>query len=255
MNKLLSFVYKSRLLRLILIRPFVSKVAGIIADSRFSKVFIKSFIKKHSINMDEALTTDFNSFNDFFIRKIKPRELGRGFISPSDSKLFVIPDVSQADTLFIKSNKFSLEEFLGDKQLAEDFYGCMVLIFRLSPEDYHRFHFPIDCRPSVPRVINGLYDSVNTLVYASGYQPLLTNERHLIKLDDNTIMIPVGALCVGRITETYTSEEQYMKGDEVGYFSFGGSTVVVLSKGIKVLDKYLSGKEVQVKMGESLTPP
>ena len=136
------------------------------------------------------------------------------------------------------------------------------MIFRLAPPDYHRFHFPFACIPGNPRIITGKLESVNPVVYASGIQPLVENERHVIELKSNVagdvVMIPVGACFVGKIIETFKAGLPYNKGDEVGYFAFGGSTVVLLFKKNTItlrddLVRYSAlGYETAVKMGEGV---
>jgi phosphatidylserine decarboxylase len=114
----------------------------------------------------------------------------------------------------------------------------------------------------LPIVIPGIFDSVNPLVYNAGYQPLLSNERHIIKLHtekfDTVLMIPVGAMLVGKIVETYVPQKCVVKGDEAGYFAFGGSTIVLLFKQKIImpdalfLENSLRGCETVVKMGQAV---
>lgn len=240
----LRFVYNNpigKLFRRILRRAWVSRLYARYQDSSFSKRKIRTFIKKHAINTRECEKPidQYRSFNEFFSRKLKPgsriidRDSG-SLISPADSKLLVIQKL-MTETLFLVKNKtFNLEKFLNNKTLAGEYIGGVMMVFRLAPYDYHRFHFPCDCVPSAPVIINGLYESVNPIAYQAGIQALTENERHLITLDTKLfgaiLMIPVGAMMVGKIVETYKPNKSYKKGDEVGYFAFGGSTIVLLCK-------------------------
>ena len=135
-----------------------------------------------------------------------------------------------------------------------------MLLFRLAPQDYHRFHFPFDCVPSKVKFIHGKLESVNPVVYQSGVQPLTENERHLITLNSQNFghvqFVPVGAMVVGKIVETFTPNLFYNKGAEAGYFAFGGSSIVMIFKKyeIKVADKILHNSqnniETAIKMGQ-----
>lgn len=266
----LNFLYFNKLgefIRPIFIQKIASKLMGIYQDSFLSKYKIKSFIKKYSINTNEFLKdiSEFKDFNDFFIRELKPNsrlidQAQNKIISPADSKLFVIPDISQDVEFFVKNKKFNLEKFLNDKTLAQKYQNGMVLIFRLAPPDYHRYHFPFDCVPEKITKINGILESVNSLVYKAGLQPLTENERVLIKLNTQNfgqvLFIPVGAMFVGKIVSTFTPDNFYKKGQELGYFKFGGSTIVLLFEKdkIKIQNKFLEnskkGFETQVKFGQ-----
>jgi phosphatidylserine decarboxylase len=269
----LKFIYINpigNLVRFILNKKFISIFYGFLQKSKLSKRKIKPFIKKHNINMNEFETPSggYQSFNDFFIRKLKT---GARFIdqdpaiivSPADSKLFVIPHLSDETIFFVKNKKFNLESLLKHKELAQRYVGGTIMVFRLAPYDYHRYHFPFDCQPSSPKLIHGLYDSVNPIVYKAGYQPLTENERQLIMLKTDKFfdvaMVCVGAMMVGKIKQTYTPNKQYKKGDEVGYFEFGGSSLILLFKSGLVVPKEvfinnsLQGFETEVKMGQAVT--
>jgi phosphatidylserine decarboxylase len=235
-----------------------------------SKKNIVPFIKKHNIDVSEFVKTveQFTSFNDFFIRKIKPGfrvidDHSSVVTSPADGKLFVIEDISQDVPFFVKHKKFDLRSFLKDVVLAKQYEGGVMMLFRLAPYDYHRFHFPIDCIAQKPNIINGRFESVNPIVYGAGFQPLTENERHLIMLQSQTfgdvVFISVGAMCVGKIVETFKPNKYYKKGDDCGYFAFGGSTVVLLFKRGIVKPKEIfvkhsqEGYETQVMMGQAVT--
>ena len=196
-----------------LTQPWISKVAGWFCDKKMSSWYITSFIKKHNINMNEAehpLHT-YTTFNEFFIRKLK--KSARPFdhdnhvmISPADGTIFVVENITQNMQFPVKESHFNLSKFLGSIPLAQAYEGGTLLLFRLSPWDYHRFHFPVDCTPQHAHTISGKFESVHPLVYQAGIQPLTENERHLTLLNtelyDDIIMVSVGALFVGAIKET-----------------------------------------------------
>ena len=220
----------------------VSKIIGWLQNNStpFS-INWKKFASKHSVNLDECIIPDggFRTFNEFFTRKLKADarpvdQTPLGIVSPADSKVTYISNISQRDNFIIKSSKWSLAKMLNNTLLAELYEGGTLISFRLSPEDYHRFHFPIDCTPGFSKKIPGRYDSVNPFVFKHGYDPLGENSRSVLILKSeefqDPICIIVGALGVGKIIETYTPNIPYKKGAEMGYFEFGASTVCLLFK-------------------------
>ncbi len=270
----LNFLYNNSLgkvIRSISNKKIISKILGWYQDSWVSKFKINSFIKKYDIDASEFLLSvdQFKSFNDFFIRELKPGirlipDDNTTIVSPSDSKLLVIPNISLDVEFFVKNQKFSLNTFLQDKSaFVEKYKNGQMLIFRLSPADYHRYHFPFDCFAGDYISINGILESVNPIVYKSGIQPLYENERQLIELNSsffgNVLFVSVGAMFVGKIVNTYVPNKNYKKGDEAGYFEFGGSTLVMLFEKdkIKIKQRFLTnsaqGYETEVKMGQTIT--
>jgi phosphatidylserine decarboxylase len=269
----INFLYNNWLgkaARKVINKHFFSKIIGFYQDTRLSKGAIKHFIAAYNIDMSdyEKPANEYSSFNDFFCRKLKEgaRPINKDqtiITAPADSKLFVIHNLSSESAFYVKLKKFSLEKFLKNKTLAQEFLGGTLMIFRLAPADYHRFHFPVDNTPSAPVRIRGVLESVNPNVYNSGVQALTENERHLMILDTKThgtvLMMPVGAMCVGKIINTYTPNTPHKKGDEAGYFAFGGSTVVLLFKAgtvqpcKKFIEHSAQGYETAVKMGEAVT--
>jgi phosphatidylserine decarboxylase len=268
----LSFLYNNRLgkkVRSCFTAPWFSCVSGYCAGTGLSKHGIKQFIKNYHINTDELEkpVSDYASLNEFFSRKLKPAarpidDKVDAISSPADGNILVIEHLAEVTPFPVKECTFTLTAFLHDKALAQKYLGGTLVIIRISPGDYHRFHFPFDCTPSVPVRVSGKYESVNPLVYHAGVQPLTENERHRITLTlpdkREIIMSPVGAMCVGKIIETYDTEMSYIKGSEAGYFEFGGSTVVLLFPphcieiDREMLENSHKNIETPIKMGQKI---
>lgn len=252
--------------------PMVKRKA---LSSRYGKMMsrassvkkIQNFVKKLGIDMSESekSISEFTSFNDFFYRKLKPsaRPIKNGFVSPGDGKLIAFKNVEDVHNFFIKGREFTLEEFLNSKSLAEKYKNASLLILRLAPNDYHRYHFPYDGTPSEMTKIKGDYFSVSPYALASNFTKVFCeNKREFCELqtrDKGDILIaPVGATMVGSIIETYTPNEQVKKGDEMGYFAFGGSTIVLLIDHQKItidqdiLENTKNHIETAVQMGEKI---
>lgn len=248
-------------------RKFLSSWYGKLMNKPSSINKINNFVKDLKIDMNEAerSSEDYISFNDFFYRKLKPgaRPIEEGFVSPGDGKMLAFKNVSDIHNFFVKGRKFTLEEFLGDKTLAEKHKNDSLIILRLAPNDYHRYHFPYDGNASEVTKIKGNYFSVSPYALASNFTKVFCeNKREYCTLSTknkgNIIIAPVGATMVGSIIETYTPNSEVKKGDEMGYFAFGGSTIVLLVDSYKTtIDKDLltntkNKMETFVKMGEKI---
>lgn len=206
----------------------------------------------------------FRSFNDFFTRKLKPasRPISNAkAVIPADGRYLFYQDIGKADGFVVKGQKFSLAKLLGSEELAQTYKDGSMLIARLCPCDYHRFHFPIDCKASPARLINGVLFSVNPWALAHNVTYLTENKRMITELESDqfgkVMYIEIGATNVGSIVQTYDANVLQKKGDEKGYFEFGASCVIVLfEKGkIEFNADLLSGpehQEVLCLMGQSL---
>lgn len=256
-------------LRFFAIRRVSAQIMRWYYTSALSKRKIHPFIAKHEVKLQDFVVPflGYSSFNDFFIRRLIPgiRPIDgrpRSIISPADCKVLAYQALTQELLFFVKYLPFTLKTFLVDQQLATTYDGGSMLIFRLAPYDYHRFHMPVDGKIGKIIEVSGLYHSVNPLVYKRGICSLVTNKRVIIPLHTKNsgtiLMIPVGALAVGKIELTCSEGDALGKGDEVGYFEFGGSTVVVLCPpGFMKIDEVLvdhtnHGFETAITVGKKV---
>lgn len=267
-NKGLSFLYNTYVGRIIL-KPlvkskFISALTGKFMDLSISKFMIKPFIKSHNIKMEEYITKKYNSFNDFFIRNIKKEaRLINGnknaLIAPCDSKLTCYK-ITKDLKFNVKKSTYSVSSLINDENVANAFIGGYALVFRLSPEDYHHYLFCDDGIIINNYKINGKYHSVNPIVY-DNYKVFRENTREctLIKTNNfkNIMYVEVGALLVGRICNI-KKQGKFKKGEEKGYFMYGGSTVILLiQKDALLIDDEIiknSNKNIEtcVKCGEKI---
>jgi len=262
-----KFLYSTLMGRLILrsiVRPVVSQRFGTLMNRRFSRRFVARFIRKNDINMAEYENIKYKSFNDFFIRKIKSGE--RPFPqniddvpAPCDGKLTAY--IIQSDSVFyIKNSVFNVEEMLEDKSLAEEFNGGVCLIFRLTPDDYHRYYFIDDGEIISHKKIDGVLHTVMP-ISNERYDVYTQNAREYTVFETKNygkvIQMEVGALFVGRIVNHIT-EGYVSRGNEKGMFEFGGSTVVMLFQKDKVViddlmfENTKADKETIVRLGDKV---
>lgn len=248
-------------------RKFISEWYGRKMDTPKSVDKIQDFVDSLKIDMSESILSvdEFSSFNDFFYRHLKPeaRPIGPGIVSPGDGKLLAFEKVSEVHNFFVKGREFTIREFLGSQLMADMFVDSSLLILRLAPNDYHRFHFPYAGVPTKTKEIKGSYYSVSPHALVSNFTKVFCENKReycVLKTENkgNILLAPVGATMVGSIIETYRPEQEVAKGEEMGYFAFGGSTVVILVDKNKVnidqdlLDNTKNKIETFVKMGEKI---
>ena len=227
------------------------------------------FIKKYGLKTDDFLDSvdSFDSFNEFFYRKLKPsaRPINRDMKSvvfPADGRHLVIPKLNKTNLIYAKGQHFQLNELLGDTNLAKHFEEGSMLISRLCPVDYHRFHFPCEGDVQSTHLIDGALSSVSPFALRKNLSIFWQNKRYLTVLENREfgtcLQLMVGATCVGSVHWTSEVGQHYHKGDEQGYFSFGGSCVITLfpPNSINFDDDILKnsheGIETYAKVGESV---
>ena len=270
-ERLIKFLYdnpfgRSTLLKLVK-RKFISEIYGRKMDKPSSIRKIQKFVDKLEIDISESIKSisEFSNFNEFFYRKLKPnvRPIGYGFVSPGDGRLLAFENVSDVSKFYIKGSEFTLDEFLDNKELAEKNKNSSLIILRLAPNDYHRYHFPYNGKVSETTKIKGKYLSVSPYALVKNFTKVFCGNKRefcIISTKDkgDIIVSPVGATMVGSIIETFKPNSDIKKGDEMGYFSFGGSTIVILVDRDKIkIDKDIlrntkNNMETYVKMGDSI---
>lgn len=246
-------------------RKFVSDIYGRMMDAPRSARKVTPFIEKYNIDIGIARKQEFDSFNDFFVRKLKPdaRKINPGpdvVVSPDDGKILVFNNIGNQDFM-VKGYRFNIYSFLNDSSLAEKYLDGSLMIIRLAPPDYHRFHFPVNGSISALTKIKGDYFSVSPIALRRIVEVVCLNKREYVEISTRNfgelIMAEVGATMVGSIIQTYKGNVA-VKGKEKGYFKFGGSTVILIFENGKIIiDKDLvvnSGKKLEttVKLGEQI---
>lgn len=230
-NKTLSFLYNNFIGRIILkiaTTKIVANIYRIYQNSRLSKHKIKKFIKDNNINMDDYVDEEYKSFNDFFVRTIKPekRKLEHGFISPCDSKVSVYK-ISNDLVLNIKNSKYTINELIGESD--DKFKNGTCIVFRLCVDDYHHYIYPFNGKVISNKYINGKLHTVQPIALKK-CKVFSENSREVTIVNSkeygNVAIIEVGALMVGKIVNENILN--FSKGDEKGHFEFGGSTIIYL---------------------------
>lgn len=269
----LKFLYYnpfgSLLLNTVVKRKFLSEIYGKKMNKPESKMKIAGFIKEMNIDMNDYARdiNEYKSFNDFFYRELKTgaRTIDRTesvLVSPADGKILAYENLKEKDKFFVKGSEFTLEEFFSDKELAKKYEDGTFVIVRLAPADYHRFHFPAAGKISETKKIKGYYYSVSTHAIKRNFRIFCENKREYAILSTKKFgdiaMIDVGATMVGSIVQTYKENSFVEKGDEKGYFLFGGSTCILVFEKDKIqvdediIENTKNGMETRIYMGEKI---
>lgn len=247
--------------------PIPSRLYGAYQSSRASARQIQAFIGAFGIDMGEYENRAFSSFNDFFTRQFRPG--ARKFVmTPNrmpafcEARYLAFDRVTPWLRFPVKGSELSAGAVLGDRAISRSFEGGPMLLARLCPTDYHRFHYPDAGTVIENHRIAGKLHSVNPMALRYKGGILATNERHVSVLKTENFgrlaYVEVGALCVGKIVQTHPERLTFNRGDEKGCFLFGASTVMLFGeKGAWVPDEDLleqtaKRRETFVKLGTAV---
>ena len=256
----LEFLYNNAFGRLFLglaVSPFVSGIYGRMNSRKSSVKKIPGFIEKQGIDMSEYEDREYESFNDFFTRKIRPEkrpiDMAKNvLISPADSKLLVY-EIGDDTRMTVKGREYTADEILAES--AEEFKGGYALVFRLSVDNFHRYCFPDSGKVVQSKKIKGKLHTVSPI--SKDHKIYKENSREVSILETDNFgkvaFVEVGALLVGRIVNHEAGV--FEKGQEKGYFEPGGSTVIMfVGRDIEVdediMKQSAAGIETKVRYGE-----
>ncbi len=272
----LRFTYESPLgalpLHALVKRAAFSRWYGRRMDAPASRAKIAPFLASYGVDTAEFADPpdSFRTFNEFFYRKLAPHARpispGENVVTlPADGRHLVLPDIAACDSFFIKGTRFDLPALLWDEALSARFAHGSMLISRLCPVDYHRFHFPCAGTPGPSRLVNGPLYSVSPIALRRRASIHWENKREITLLRTpslgDVLLLEVGATCVGSIVQTYAAGTPVEKGAEKGYFRFGGSCFITIFEPGKIqftsdlLEHSREGREVYARMGDVAAHP
>lgn len=268
----LSFLYGTKLGKAltgsVINKRIISNLYGQLVKSRNSIKQIPKFIEHYAINTDEIKRplNSFRSFNDFFIRELKegsrPIDTAEEhLISPADSRLFVF-DLSKSKSLPVKGYWYHLNQLIKDKKLVNEYSDGWCFIYRLAPSDYHRYCYIDHGHQEKVKRLRGVLHSVHPMALSVTNSLIAKNYRELTIMHTNSfgdvLQLEVGALFVGKIIQHHKQPHTFVRGEEKGYFEFGGSTIIQLFKkgsiqiDSDILEYSEKGIETIVRLGEKV---
>ncbi|KAL1297234.1 hypothetical protein AAFC00_004797 [Neodothiora populina] len=242
-------------------------------DDPASAAQIEGFINFHQLDMSEVLrpVSEFKTFNEFFYRELKASarpcsapDRPEIVTSPADCRSVVFNKMEEAQRIWVKGREFSVERLLGNAypEDAKRYEGGSLGIFRLAPQDYHRFHIPVDGIMGEAKLIEGEYYTVNPMAIRSALDVYGENVRVVVPIDSEkhgrVMVICVGAMMVGSTVITRRAGERVSRAEELGYFKFGGSTLLLLFEPGKMVydadlvDNSQGALETLIRVGMSI---
>ncbi|WP_088103391.1 phosphatidylserine decarboxylase [Halalkalibacter urbisdiaboli] len=229
------------------------------ATSKISKPLIPLFVNTFKLNEEEMGRSirEYGSLHELFIRQLKPgcrpiESDTNSFISPVDGVLADFGKIKDNVRFSVKGQEYSVSEMLGSKSAAKTYEEGLFLILYLSPSHYHRIHSPISGEVLKQWTLGGRSYPVNELGMTLGRRPLSRNYRvitEMLSRGKKLAVVKVGAMNVNTIELTHQTKS-LNKGEEIGYFSFGSTVVLLIEKGLVSLDEQKTPREF--KMGEKL---
>jgi len=263
-----------RLLGPVIASKMLSQLYGKSQDSLKSAQKVAPFIKNFNIPIDQyqkgsfkenPIETSYQSFNEFFIRAF--HEGQRTFTKNdhemgafAEARYFGHESMSDDFNIPVKGSMLRAVDLIGDRELAKNFIGGPLMIARLCPVDYHRYHYPDHGKTLKAFGVSGDLHSVNPLALKYRQDIFIKNERRVSILETEHFgklaYIEVGATCVGKIVQSFDESKPFKKGDEKGYFLFGGSTVVLCGEKGKwapskdILKNTKAGIETYIQLGD-----
>lgn len=236
--------------------------------------FVHSFLGQIDVASAEKPLHEYRTFNEFFYRKLAPsarnihdKDDNTVIVSSADCRLQVFLNADAATRFWVKGKNFSMAGLMGDDgkpgSESSKYFGGSLAIFRLAPQDYHRYHSPVTGTIKSITPIEGHLLTVNPIAVNSAYCDVFTvNKRAVMIIETleygDVAFVAIGATLVGSIFWTVEPGAHVAKGDELGYFAFGGSTcIAVFQPGHVEWDQDIvaNGKrslETLVKMGERI---
>ncbi len=220
-------------------RPFFSAWYGRRMNQESSRQKIPPFLQQYGLDPSEFRddVASYRSFNEFFYRKLKPEARPidadpSSIVFPADGRHLAFANASEISSVFVKGQSFDLAELLGSEELASRYEKGALLLSRLCPVDYHRFHFPVAGVPQQAHVINGPLFSVSPIALRQNLSYFWQNKRSITPVATEkcgtVLVLEIGATCVGSIHQTFQAGQVIEKGAEKGYFAFGGSSTILL---------------------------
>ncbi|MBS4194761.1 phosphatidylserine decarboxylase [Lederbergia citri] len=240
--------------------PFSAGLIKKLTHSKFSKYLIKSYARHYRINLEEMLE-DINSYENlhhFFTRKLKDTvrlidENPDSIVSPVDGVLEDIGKIEGNSTIIVKNKVYSISEMLGGNERSAKYSEGTYMILYLSPAHYHRIHSPIDAKIVDRYSLGSRSYPVNRLGLKYGNSTLSKNFRTVSELDHNgklMAMVKVGAMFINSV-EIINQGQKWKKGEEVAYFSFGSTVVLLFEKNSFKLNEDITVPS-EIKVGQAL---
>ncbi|MBS4209035.1 phosphatidylserine decarboxylase [Bacillus sp. FJAT-50079] len=247
-----------RLVMCLLNGPMIAKALYAFAHSRLSKPLIKPYARVYKINLEEALEDieTYENLHEFFTRKLKDGirsvdMMEDSVISPVDGVLEDWGEITPDREIIVKNKVYSISEMLGGVDEAAKYSGGTYLILYLSPSHYHRIHSPLQAKVIRTYTLGKKSYPVNRMGLKYGDAPLAKNFRTVTELTHKQhamAMVKVGAMFINSV-KMLNHKQEWEKGEEVAYFSFGSTVVLLFEKDLFRINEKLE-VPANIRIGE-----
>ncbi|WP_226001785.1 archaetidylserine decarboxylase [Paenibacillus sp. BJ-4] len=242
-------------------RKWVCRIVGSFAQSGASRLFIPTFIRTYQIQTHEAEQEwkAYRSLNAYFTRKLKagmrPIDTNAEVMtSPVDARITFTGPITTGTLLNVKGQDYTLNELLNRSPRLEKYTHGYAFVLYLSPTDYHRIHAPVSGTLVEKEHLRGKVYPVNDFGLQHMRGVLSRNERQITYIAHEygeVAIVKVGAMNVSSIKYTDDQAVSWKKGDDLAYFEFGSTVVLLTENGTFEPDPALKLGDV-VKMGQRL---
>lgn len=237
-----------------------SQIIKKFATSKISRFIVPSFVKVYKINqleMEKSIN-DYPTLHELFVRKLKQGARKNdvhplSVVSPVDAVIEDIGLINQTSEIYVKGKVYSIAEMLGNEQVLPKYINGIYMILYLSPSHYHRIHSPITGEIVGQWTLGEKSYPVNKMGLKYGKAPLSKNFRTIteMKHDHGHLAVAkVGAMFVNSIEVVHIGE-QIIKGEELAYFTFGSTVVLLFEKDSFEINPSLQ-TPAPIKVGEKL---
>jgi phosphatidylserine decarboxylase len=250
-----------RLLTELSSRKWISRITGAFAKSEVSRLLIPQFAKSYGIRIEDAekAIAEYRTLNEFFTRRLKPGlrpfDTDPGsLLSPVDSLITGMGPIKAGTMLGIKGQDYTVEELLNRSPRTVNYRNGFYFVLYLSPTDYHRIHSPASGTIVEKEHVKGKVYPVNDFGLRQMKRVLSRNERLITYIDHEhgeIAVVKVGAMNVSSIKYVEPLPDRIGRGDDLAYFEFGSTVVLLTENGIFEPRGDLSVGS-KVKMGEAL---
>lgn len=234
--------------------PRISKLLKGFSQSRLSSPLVKAYAKVYDLDSKEMEhpITHYKTIHELFTRHLNSNARPihseqRAIISPVDGVISTFGEISPEQTFYIKKQFYSLKEMLGQDKRAKKYADGSFMVIYLSPSHYHRFHYPVTGEVTARYALGERSYPVNSLGEKWGKKPFSSNYRIISELhteQGNVSYIKVGALNINSIVLTNASSS-FKKGEELGYFSFGSTVILIFEKSFKFESTVKENSEIK----------
>jgi phosphatidylserine decarboxylase len=230
------------------------------ARSGISRFVVPSFAKIYKLNQDEMEKAlhEYHTLHDLFVRTLKKEarlvdENKNSVVSPVDAVIEDVGTIKETSEMFVKGKSYSIQEMLGNEETVTKYLNGTYMLLYLSPSHYHRIHSPVEGKIVKQWTLGSKSYPVNKMGLKYGVRTLAKNYRMITEVNTasgHIAIVKVGAMFVNSIEKTHKGMN-LQKGEEMAYFSFGSTVVLLFEQGVFKIDSSIQTPK-DIRIGERI---